>query len=96
MSGLEKIKRNRAQILAIASRHGAGQLRAFGSVARNEDHSDSDIDILVKMQPGHDLFDMIALARELEALLQQKTDIVSDAELSPYLKDRILQEAVAI
>ena len=93
---MEKINQNRAQILAIASKYGAGYLRAFGSVARNEDHSDSDIDLLVEMQPGHDLFDMIAMARELEALLQQKTDIVSDAELSPYLKDRILQEAVAI
>ena len=71
-------------------------MRAFGSVARNEDRSDSDIDLLVKMHPGYDLFDMIALARELETLLHQKTDIVSDEELSPYLRDRILQEAVAI
>jgi predicted nucleotidyltransferase len=48
------------------------------------------------MQPGRDLLDLVALAQELEALLHQKTDVVSDAEISPYLKDRIHQEAVAI
>ena len=63
---------------------------------RNEDRPGSDIDILVKMQPGHDLFDMIAMSRELEELLHQKADVVSDEELSPYLRDRILREAVAI
>jgi predicted nucleotidyltransferase len=96
MSGIEKIKQNREQILAIASRYGAGHLRAFGSVVRNQDRPDSDIDFLATMAPGYDLFDMIALARELEELLHQKADVVSDEELSPYLKERILHEAVAI
>jgi len=71
-------------------------LQVFGSVARNEDSPGSDIDMLVTMLPGRDLLDIIALARELEELLHQKTDVVSDEELSPYLKDGILQEAVAI
>lgn len=93
---MDKIKLNRAQILAIAARYGAAQLRAFGSVVRNEDRPDSDIDLLVNMQPGRDLFDMVAMSRELEELLHQKTDILSDEELSPYLKERILREAVAI
>lgn len=96
MSGLENIRQHRAQIVALAARHGAGQLRAFGSVVRNEDRPDSDVDFLVTMQPGRDLLDLVALAQELEELLQQKTDVVSDEEISPYLRDRILQEAVAI
>lgn len=96
MSGLEKIKQHRARIIAIATRYGAGHLRAFGSVVRNEDRADSDIDFLVTMQPGHDLLDIVALAQELEELLHQKTDVISDEEVSPYLKDRILKEAVAI
>lgn len=93
---MEKIKMHRAKILSIASRYGAENLRAFGSVARNEDRPDSDFDFLVSVAPGHDLFDMLALARELEELLHQKADVVSDEELSPYLKEHILQEAVAV
>jgi predicted nucleotidyltransferase len=96
MSGLDKIRQHRTRIMAIAARYGAGHLRAFGSVVRNEDRPDSDIDLLVTMQPGRDLLDLVALAQELEALLHQKTDVISDAEISPYLKDRIHQEAVAI
>jgi hypothetical protein len=93
---MEKIKQNREQILAIAARHGAGHVRVFGSVIRHEDRPDSDIDILVEMAPDHDLFDMVALSRDLDVLLHQKTDVVSDEELSPYLRERILHEAVAV
>ncbi len=96
MSGLEKIKKHRKQIRILAARHGAVHLRAFGSAARNMDKPDSDLDILVTMQPGHDLLDIIALEDELDALLGQKTDVVSDEELSPYMRDRILREAVRI
>ena len=96
MSGIEKIRRNRLQILAVASRYGAEKLQVFGSVARNEDGPESDIDLLVKMPSGRDLLDIIALSRELEELLHQKTEVISDEELSPYLKERILREAVAV
>lgn len=96
MKGLEKIRKHRKQIHALAVRHGAIHLRAFGSVARKMDKPDSDLDILVTMQPGHDLLDMITLENELDTLLGQKTDIVSDEELSPYMRDRILREAVSI
>lgn len=71
-------------------------MRAFGSVVRNEDRTDSDIDLLVTMQPGRDLLDLIALGQELEELLHKKTDIMSEEELDPYLRDQILQEAVTI
>lgn len=96
MNGLEKIRNHRKQIHALAARHGAIHLRTFGSAARNMDKPDSDLDILVTMQPGHDLLDMIALEDELDRLLGQKTDVVSDEELSPYMRDRILREAVSI
>jgi len=96
MSGLEKIKQNRTQILAIALKNGADHLRVFGSVARNEDRPDSDVDFLVTMLPGHDLLDMIALSQDLEDLLHQKTDVVSDEEVSPFLRTRIFEEAVAV
>ena len=75
---------------------GVRRLDAFGSVARGEGTPSSDIDLLVEMAPDHDLFDMIALSRELGVLLHQKTDVVSDEELSPYLRERILLEAVTV
>ncbi|MBC8206025.1 MAG: nucleotidyltransferase family protein [Kiritimatiellales bacterium] len=96
MSGLEKIKKSREKILAVALRHGAEDLRVFGSVVRNEDQPDSDVDFLVTMRPGYDLLDMIALSQDLEELLHQKADVVSDEEVSPYLRDQIFQEAVAV
>jgi predicted nucleotidyltransferase len=96
MSGLEKIRQNRDQILAIALKNGADRLRVFGSIARNEDRPDSDVDFLVTMLPGHDLLDMISLSQDLEELLHQKTDVVSEEEVSPYLRDRIFKEAVAV
>ena len=96
MSGLEKIRLNRDRVLEIARQHGAERLRVFGSVARNEDGSESDLDFLVQMSPDRDLLDIIALSQELEELFHQKTDVVSDDELSPYLRDRILKEAIAV
>jgi len=96
MSGLEQIKENRDQILSIALSHGADKLRLFGSVVRGEEQSDSDVDFLVTMLPGYDLLDLVALERELEGVLHRKADMVSDEEVSPYLRDRIFQEAVAI
>ncbi len=96
MSGLEKIKLNRDRVLEIARQHGAGRLRVFGSVARNEDRPESDLDFLVQMGPERDLLDMIALSQELEELFHQKTDVVSDDEINPYFKARILHEAIAV
>ena len=96
MSGLDKIKQNRKQILGIALRNGADHLRVFGSVARNADGPDSDIDFLVSMLPGRDLLDMVVLEQELGEILHRKVDVVSDDEVSPYLRAHIFEEAVAV
>jgi len=96
MSGLEQIKENRDQILSIALSHGADRLRVFGSVVRGEEQSGSDVDFLVTMLPGYDLLDLVALERELEGILHRKADVVSDEEISPYLKERVFEEAVAV
>ncbi len=96
MSGLEKVRMQRERILSVAARHGAERLRVFGSVALQSDGPDSDIDFLVSMRPDRDLFDLVALKRELDSLLQQPADIVTDEELSPHLRQRILDEAVAV
>ncbi|HWF61338.1 MAG TPA: nucleotidyltransferase family protein [Nitrospira sp.] len=89
-----KIKRN--EILRLASQHGAHHIRVFGSLARGEAGPTSDIDLLVQMDKGRSLLDLIELTQELESVLQRKVDVLTDDGLSPYLKERIQAEAVPL
>lgn len=86
---------SRAEIARIASAHGARNVRVFGSVGRGE-ASARDLDLLVEMIDGRNLFDLIALSNELEDTLGIEVDVVSERGLSPYLRDRILAEAVPL
>ncbi|HPU84557.1 MAG TPA: nucleotidyltransferase family protein [Candidatus Latescibacteria bacterium] len=90
------LKKERAAILRIARRHGAHNLRVFGSVARGEDTETSDIDILVDFAPGVSLFDHAALMEELEFTLGRKVDVVSERGLRPRMRARVLKEAVPL
>jgi len=83
----------REQILDLARRHGVQSVRVFGSQARGESTAGSDVDLLVRMDAGRDLFDLVAFRRALEKLLALPVDVVSEGGLSPLLKDRILAEA---
>jgi hypothetical protein len=87
------LQSRRNEIFRIASTHGARNLRVFGSVARGEDSPHSDIDLLVDMDPGRSLLDLVALGQDLEDLLQPKVDILTDGSVHPALRDRILSEA---
>lgn len=89
-----KIKRN--DILRLASQHGAHHVRVFGSVARGEAGPASDVDLLVQMDSGRSLLDLIGLTQKLESILQRKVDVLTDEGLSPYLKERIQAEAVPV
>jgi predicted nucleotidyltransferase len=86
----------RAAILDLAARHGAVEVRVFGSAARGEAGPDSDFDLLVTMAPRRTLLDLIALGQDLEALLGRHVDVVSDGGLSPHLRDRIVAEATPL
>ena len=90
------MKAKRHEILAIAARHGAHNLRVFGSVARGEAGPESDLDILVEMEPGKSLLDHVALMQDLEDLLQRKVDVVSERALHWYIRDRVLAEAIPL
>jgi predicted nucleotidyltransferase len=92
----ELLKSKRHEILAIAARHGARNVRIFGSVARGEAGPESDLDILVEMEPGASLMDHIALMQDLEDLLGRKVDVVSDRALHWYIRDRVLAEATPL
>ncbi len=82
-----------SQILETAERHGATNVRIFGSRARGEAHAESDLDLLIRPGPGMSLFDLINLQLDLQELLGIKVDVVSENGLHPLLKENILDEA---
>ena len=90
------ILRRRDQILEIAARHGARNIRVFGSVARGEDEERSDVDLLVEMEPGRSLLDRIALGQDLEDLLHRDVDVVNEKALHHWIRERELSEAVPL
>lgn len=71
-------------------------MRVFGSVSRGEASGRSDLDLLVDMTEGRSLFDLVALSDDLEAALGVDVDVVTEGSLSPYLRERILAEAVSL
>jgi predicted nucleotidyltransferase len=71
-------------------------VRVFGSTVRGEALPDSDIDLLVDVEPGRTLLDVIAFEQDLEELLGRSVEVLTDAGLSPYLQERILAEATAL
>ena len=87
---------NREEIKRVASQHGAGNLRIFGSVARGEAGPDSDVDLLVDLEPGRSLFDHAALVVALEALLGRRVDVAVERGLRPRVRERVLREAVPL
>jgi predicted nucleotidyltransferase len=96
MLTLEQLRARRGELIALALRHNAENMRIFGSVARGEARQDSDVDILVHFREGASLFDLMDLQEDAEKLLGHEVDIVSDRGLSPYLAGRILGEAMPL
>jgi hypothetical protein len=96
MSIGQELQSKRAEILRLADRHGATNVRIFGSVARGEAGSDSDVDLLVKMAPERSLLDHVALWQDLEDLLGRRVDLVSEKALHRLIRDPILKEAVPL
>ncbi len=92
----ELINAKRSEILRTAARHGARNVRVFGSFVRGEAGLDSDLDLLVRMDDGRSLLDLVGLWQDLEELLGRRVDVVSEGGLSPHLRGRILSEAVPL
>lgn len=92
----ELIMRKREEILQVAAKHGAHNVRVFGSAARGEADASSDIDLLVELEPGRSLLDHIALVQDLGDLLGRRVDVVTERSLHWYIRDRVVEEAVRL
>jgi len=83
----------RDEILSLARQRGAKNVRVFGSVARNEARADSDIDILIDLDPDRSLLDVGGLAMDLSLLLDRPVDVVTEVGLRERIRSRVLREA---
>jgi len=92
----ELLKTKRTEILRIAAKHGARNVRVFGSVARDEESKNSDIDLLVEMEPGRSLMDHAAILLELQESLGYRVDVISDRGIKPRIRDIVMREAVPL
>ncbi|MFZ4085825.1 MAG: nucleotidyltransferase family protein [Vampirovibrionia bacterium] len=88
------IQDKKNEIKAIASKHGAYNIRVFGSVARKNFTKDSDIDFLVNFNPKTSLLDWCSLRLDLEDLLGTRVDVASEKTLKSALKEKVLAEAI--
>ncbi len=86
----------REDILSIARNFGAKSVRVFGSVARGDDNPESDLDIILEMEPGASLLDIIAIKQDIEELLDLHVDVVTESSISPYIRDKVIKEAVSL
>ena len=84
------------ELRRIANRYGVEQVRVFGSFVRGEAGPESDLDLLIRLRPGHGFADFMAFCEEAEALFGRRVDVVTEDGLSPYLRDRVLAEAVPL
>jgi predicted nucleotidyltransferase len=92
----ELLQGKKDEILRIAARHGASNVRIFGSVARGEATTESDVDFLVELERGRSLLDHSALMIELESLLGRRVDVATERGLRPRVREQILKEAVRL
>ena len=90
------LNERRELILEAAARHGARNVRLFGSVARGDADDASDIDLLVDLEPGRSLFDLGGLWSELQVVVGHRVDVVTESGLKSEVRERVLTEAVPL
>jgi predicted nucleotidyltransferase len=90
------LKSKREEILRVAAKHGASNVRLFGSVARGEAGPESDVDLLIALEPRRSLMDHVALLQDLEDMLSRKVDVVNEKALHQCIRERVLREAIPL
>jgi hypothetical protein len=93
---LAELRQYREQIEAIASEHGVVAIRVFGSVARGDAGERSDVDLLVELEQGRGLFDLGAFLTDVQELVGECVDVVTPNGLRSRIRDRVVQESVAL
>jgi predicted nucleotidyltransferase/DNA-binding XRE family transcriptional regulator len=91
-----RLHRRRHDVVAAALTHGVTNLRVFGSVARGQDRTDSDVDLLADFPTGLGLFGLGRVQAELEAILGTRVDLVPAQDLKPLVRNRAEREMVAL
>jgi predicted nucleotidyltransferase len=84
------------QVLAVATRHGASNLRVYGSIATGHEHADSDLDLLVDLPEEQSLLGLISLRQDLEDLLGCSVDVTEAETLHPLIRAEILEQALVL
>lgn len=87
------IENHRAEILALARRHGVRHVRVFGSMARGDADDASDVDLLVSLPPDRTGLALGALLMDVQGLLDRRVEVVSEGSLHPEIRERVLKEA---
>ena len=95
---LDDLRSRRSEILALARRYGAYNVRVFGSVASGKATPDSDIDILVSFREDASIYELSGLWQDLQELLGRRVDLVTDDEHSrrKHFVGRILKDAIPL
>ena len=93
---MDALQQHREEILDLAAKHGATDVRVFGSAARGDADELSDIDFLVRLIPGRSLFDLGELLMDLQDLLGRRVDIVTERGLRPRMRERVLRDAIPV
>lgn len=94
---LDKLLREkREEILRLCAKYGVLDVRIFGSAARGEADEQSDLDLLVTLEPGRTLLDLGGFQYELEQLLGCRVDVVTEKGLKPRIRERVLNKAVPL
>jgi predicted nucleotidyltransferase len=96
MVTLETLRLRKPEILKLAEQHGTRNIRVFGSVARGDSREDSDIDFLVDLEEGRNLFDLGGFLMDLKDLLGPHVDLVTTRTLHRYIRERVLAEATPL
>lgn len=92
---LDQLRKRKSEIDELARKYGARRIRVFGSVARGEEHDDSDIDFLVDLPHGYDLFGQrLPLMRELSQITGRKVELIPEHELNRHIRDQVVREAI--